>query len=60
MRKQAKTLCKTRKIKAAQIIYKKISTQALTLLTMRDILQIEQMGYEVIFAFYIPVPKKQG
>ena len=42
VRKQVKNPCEARKIKASQNLHKIISTQLLTVLTMRVILQLEQ------------------
>ena len=42
VRKQVKNPCEARKIKASQILHKKISTHLLTVLTLRAIVQIEQ------------------
>ena len=42
VRKQVKNPCEARKIKASQILHKKISTHLLTVLIIRAIVQIEQ------------------
>ena len=42
VRKQVKNPCEARKIKASQILHKKISTHLLTVLIMSVILHIEQ------------------
>ena len=42
MRKQVKNPCEARKIKASQILHKKISTHHLTVLIIGAIVQIEQ------------------
>ena len=42
VRKQVKNPCEARKIKASQILHKIISTQLLTLLIIRAIVQLEQ------------------
>ena len=42
VRKQVKNPCEARKIKASQNLHKIISTQLLTLLTIRAIVQLEQ------------------
>ena len=46
VRKQVKNPCEARKIKASQILHKKISTHLLTVLILGAIVQIEQRERE--------------